>query len=278
MDVPEGKKALKTLPQLISIASDGTYYYIYDGIASTISKIGSGLNGTLPGELIIASKPLTSMLPELVIAAKSEEAAPAETTPSGPTHLTFSSEKKSEMIRLEEDNIRAVSTNSDNDRYCTVLIDQTFPTAPTPVQIENFRGRSYFEITVGGIEDGRVLGLGFCTSEFSLDSDQMLGWNSGTFAYHSDGEIHGDCQFSDDENDDDDDDDDDDEERWPSWSNGDVIGCGIDYEKGLIFYTRNGRMLHNAFHLDDDYTVSDATFSSFDHSHSIVLYRICIQR
>jgi hypothetical protein len=255
MEIPDSQKSAKTIPQLISVASDGTYYYIYDGFSSMISKIGSGQNGTLAGEVILTSKPVKALIPELNIPDAKKEESP--TVVEQNSHLTFSSEKKSRYITLHDENCRAQCESSDSDEYCTVFLDLAFPTQPNPSQLEKIRGHSYFEISISGLDDGRVIGFGWSHAEFSVDGDNMLGWNAGTYAYHSDGEIHGNCEVSDsDDDDDDDEDEEEDEERWPSWHNGDVIGCGIDYDKGRIFYTYNGRFLHNAFALDDDFSVS----------------------
>lgn len=236
-------------PQIFSIVSDGTYYYIYDGISSLIYKIGSGNAGCLPGEIILTSKTLTDIIPGLSVPENNEsEKKLDETEQAIPELQVFSSSKKSEVVGLNDTQLVATCQVSDLERYCSVMIDYEFDTHSDTVANE-LMGYCYFEITVRGLNDSNIniIGLGFADNEFSLDDDQMLGWNEGSYAYHSDdGSLHGLDQIERDDEDEDED------EEWPAWNSGDVIGCGIDYRSHTIFYTRNGKFLGNAFDFTDD--------------------------
>ena len=93
---------------------------------------------------------------------------------------------------------------------------------------------NYFEIEVLESEDCAI-GVGLC--DRSMDLDEMPGHNSDSYGYHGD---DGARYYDSDRMGDTDAD-------WTTWSENDVIGCGIDFEKRSIFYTRNGKMIGTGF-------------------------------
>jgi Ran-binding protein 9/10 len=63
--------------------------------------------------------------------------------------------------------------------------------------------------------------------------NSLPGWESDSWGYYGDdGTICHDYQF---------------ERYGPTFSTGDVIGCCIDFQKRLVFYTINGQLLDAAF-------------------------------
>jgi hypothetical protein len=92
---------------------------------------------------------------------------------------------------------------------------------------------NYFEVEILVVGRGDI-GVGFCNRAVLPVKGRMPGWDpSGSYAYHGDdGKKYGPgATFGD----------------WALWANGDVIGCGIDPARRVIFYTRNGILLGDGF-------------------------------
>lgn len=74
---------------------------------------------------------------------------------------------------------------------------------------------------------GRIIGVGFCEEYAPLD--HMLGWVKGSWGYHGDdGKLFtpsGGTNYG------------------QLYAKGDVVGCGIDLDKELAFFTLNGKYL-----------------------------------
>ncbi|CAN0159429.1 unnamed protein product, partial [Ectocarpus sp. 8 AP-2014] len=59
------------------------------------------------------------------------------------------------------------------------------------------------------------------------------GWVDHSYGYHGDdGRLFGRAKT---------------DSIWPTWVDGDVIGCGFDPVRGSIWYTRNGELLGDGF-------------------------------
>jgi ankyrin repeat protein len=94
----------------------------------------------------------------------------------------------------------------------------------------------YFEITIvnQGDDDKRRFAVGFCDETTSLGV--QLGWMNGSWGYHGDdgnsfrgintgtGSPFG-----------------------PTFGQGDVIGCGVNFNKQTAFYTKNGQIIGQSF-------------------------------
>jgi hypothetical protein len=89
------------------------------------------------------------------------------------------------------------------------------------------------------------IGVGFCEENSSLN--EMVGWNPGTWGYHGDdghafsGDISNpsDCHGEVDQPPNGEP-----RDPWgPGYTTGDVIGCGVNFEKEIAFYTKNGDVL-----------------------------------
>ena len=102
------------------------------------------------------------------------------------------------------------------------------PTPPLPRRVPV----SYFEVTIVASGERGLIGVGFTDTGAKLG--RQPGWEPGTYGYHGDdgkkyhargsGEAYG-----------------------PRFGAGDVVGAGVDWERGSVWFTKNGRSLGTAF-------------------------------
>ncbi|TRX93641.1 hypothetical protein FHL15_005613 [Xylaria flabelliformis] len=93
----------------------------------------------------------------------------------------------------------------------------------------------YFEVTLNAVGNG-FMAIGICDDQVS--PNRMLGWDSGAWGFHSDdGKVFEDGQMS-----------------WtgaeysePYGKAGITIGCGVNFDENIAFYTRNGAVIGRAF-------------------------------
>jgi Ran-binding protein 9/10 len=95
-----------------------------------------------------------------------------------------------------------------------------------------FYPAGYAGIHVPELAKISYIGIGFCHASVSLN--RLPGWDPGSWGYHGDdgqsfasqgvGQGYG-----------------------PTFTTGDIVGCGIDFQKGFAFYTKNGQLLDVAF-------------------------------
>ncbi|KAK0623858.1 ankyrin repeat-containing domain protein [Immersiella caudata] len=96
-------------------------------------------------------------------------------------------------------------------------------------------GVYYFEVKFTGVSGVGEIGVGFC--EEVAETDTMLGRKEAAWGYHGDdgclfgvntrsgsGLPYG-----------------------PKYGEGDVIGCGVNFDQGTVFYTKNGNIIGRAF-------------------------------
>jgi hypothetical protein len=170
--------------------------------------------------------------------------------------IRFSSFYKSSAIHLSSNRLTAKRLASSSpsssssvegeSKYYAVTLDMAFPIPSinndhlTEIEIKELIGFSYFEIQLVSLPSsshGVVCGLGMIErNKFPMEGIRLLGWDSGSYGYHSDdGLLYGEYKV--------------DGISWRSWKQGDIIGCGIDYYRGVLFYTRNGILLGDGFKL-----------------------------
>jgi len=71
----------------------------------------------------------------------------------------------------------------------------------------------------------RKIGIGF--SEEHTDLQRMVGWDSGSWGYHGDdGHIYSESGRG--------------ESYGSTYDSGNVIGCGVNFERGTAFFTKDG--------------------------------------
>ena len=80
--------------------------------------------------------------------------------------------------------------------------------------------------------NGRFIGIGFCRSNVTLN--RLPGWEADSWGYHGDDGHSFCCQGIG-------------KTYGPTFTTGDVIGCCINFRKGIAFYTKNGVQLDVAF-------------------------------
>jgi hypothetical protein len=82
------------------------------------------------------------------------------------------------------------------------------------------------------IADDRFIGLGFCRANVSLN--RLPGWEPESWGYHGDDGHSFCCQGTG-------------KTYGPTFTTGDIVGCCINFRKGIAFYTKNGVELDTAF-------------------------------
>jgi hypothetical protein len=113
--------------------------------------------------------------------------------------------------------------------YCTIEYTMADPSC------QNMLG-NYFEVKI--LKLGRKeIGIGLGNHKTFAPQGNMPGWRSGAYAYHGDdGKKFGEGDTP---------------GIFPCFEPDDIIGCGLDFQRRAIFYTRNGELLGDAF-LDVD--------------------------
>ncbi|KAI9726653.1 MAG: hypothetical protein M1834_008966 [Cirrosporium novae-zelandiae] len=98
---------------------------------------------------------------------------------------------------------------------------------PMPPEI----GIYYYEVTILSKGKEGMIGVGFSGQKASLE--RLPGWEPDSWAYHGDdGKVFC-CQSTG-------------KAFGPTFTTGDVIGCGVNFSTGVAFYTKNGVFLGHA--------------------------------
>lgn len=93
---------------------------------------------------------------------------------------------------------------------------------------------AYFELTVLNKGKTGSLGIGWGSENWGKTwKGRMPGWNEGSWGYHGDdGRIFEANKYR----------------IWgPTWNDGDVIGAGYNFDRDILFFTKNGLYLGDAF-------------------------------
>jgi hypothetical protein len=228
----------------ISMTVSKNYIYFFDGSTYSLAKIGSGEADTIPGEVLITKSDVYKSLKEMKHALGTEVLSPssAEASSNGKDSqfITFSTRNKSSSIILSSNKIEARRPSRAGKKYCSIALDLQLP-LPVPSLsaevLQDLTGHAYFEVKMVNLPESQICGIGMIDlKRYQLDGSRMIGWDSGSYGFHSDdGLIYGENKIE--------------GLRWLPWAQGDVIGCGIDYARGFIFYTHNGSLLGDAFNL-----------------------------
>ncbi|KJK82552.1 hypothetical protein H634G_02158 [Metarhizium anisopliae BRIP 53293] len=112
--------------------------------------------------------------------------------------------------------------------YAAIRAD--FPMVPIPELNHVY----YFEVKIDKSQDPRSWGIGFCEEHVELDA--MVGWYNGSWGYRGcDGEVYGEGSKGSNSNYD------------AKYGQDAVIGCGINFDQHVGFYTKDGVVLGKAF-------------------------------
>ena len=104
-------------------------------------------------------------------------------------------------------------------------------------------GIYYYEVTILSrgsqgycpffvLTNHRFIGLGFCRASVTLN--RLPGWEPDSWGYHGDDGHSFCCQGIG-------------KTYGPTFTTGDIVGCCINFRKGIAFYTKNGVELDTAF-------------------------------
>ena len=124
---------------------------------------------------------------------------------------------------------RTLKPDARTDPFCAYS-NITYDCAEGPTGV-NYTG-NYFEVTI--LKLGRKeIGIGLASKGVFPPQRFMPGWEEGSYGYHGDdGQKFGsNATFG----------------IWPFFEVNDVIGCGFDFHRKAIFYTRNGELLGDGF-------------------------------
>ena len=135
----------------------------------------------------------------------------------------WSQEDRSEQIELSEGGLRVDYTGNFPREPSSVRTDRPIPSEC---------GLYYFEVNI--VSAGRDGYIGIGLSSANADLRSLPGWNATSYGYHADdghsfsssgtGKPYG-----------------------PTYTTGDVIGCGVNFFDGSCFFTKNGQNLGVAF-------------------------------
>ncbi|XXH01601.1 hypothetical protein Hte_007961, partial [Hypoxylon texense] len=131
------------------------------------------------------------------------------------------------MISLANDNMEAIIKGSDTDfnDIFTGSIRANHCISPSNGSF------FYFEVEIKQGSDKPIVGIGM--SEEHVCLNQFVGWDNGSWGYHSDdGNVYVANEGKD---------------YGPRYGTGNVIGCGIDFKSQTIFFTKDGEEKGSAF-------------------------------
>jgi hypothetical protein len=109
--------------------------------------------------------------------------------------------------------------------------------SPHPAAYITTKSQYYHEEVKGMLStsepaNSRFIGLGFCRANVTLN--RLPGWEPDSWGYHGDDGHSFCCQGTG-------------KTYGPTFTTGDVVGCCINFRKGIAFYTKNGVELDTAF-------------------------------
>jgi len=146
----------------------------------------------------------------------------------------WNQESESKGLQISEDKLE-IMMNSPETSMETALTDRKMYDMPYRSTIASIRadhpmnprfGLYYFEVTVlSGDSEKCPMGIGFSTKDVPLL--RLPGWEPGSWGYHQD-DGHSFCSQSSGK------------PYGPTFSTGDVIGCGVDFGERTAFFTKNG--------------------------------------
>ncbi|KAK4450513.1 ankyrin repeat-containing domain protein [Podospora aff. communis PSN243] len=125
--------------------------------------------------------------------------------------------------RLADYSMAIASNSAESYRAVRGTVRANHPMVPVK------DGVYYFEVKFTGVSGVGEIGVGFC--EDHAETDSMLGHKESAWGYHGDdGRIFGvNLPYG------------------PKYGEGDVIGCGVNFDEGTVFYTKNGTIIGRAF-------------------------------
>ncbi|KAH8601031.1 hypothetical protein B0O99DRAFT_589892 [Bisporella sp. PMI_857] len=158
-----------------------------------------------------------------------EKAPPVEETVLAPLPSKWNVNDKNSSLEVLSDGqeVKFVGTKSTTERdheACAIRSDH-----PMPSQA----GIYYYEVTIiSRRREESSIGIGFSGRGVALS--RLPGWEPDSWAYHGDDGHSFCCQSSG-------------KHYGPPFTAGDIIGCGVNFNTGYAFFTKNGDFLGTAF-------------------------------
>nr|XP_023013810.1 ran-binding protein 9 [Leptinotarsa decemlineata] len=150
---------------------------------------------------------------------------PAVNEDKTPLPRTWSPKHKFNFIGLSQNNLRVHYKGHGKTHRDAASVQATYPIPETC-------GLYYFEVKI--VSKGRdgYMGIGLSTHGVSLN--RLPGWDKNSYGYHGD-DGHSFCSSGTGQ------------PYGPTFTTGDVIGCGLNLIDNTCFYTKNGHHLGTAF-------------------------------
>ncbi|TPX34232.1 hypothetical protein SmJEL517_g03082 [Synchytrium microbalum] len=137
----------------------------------------------------------------------------------------WSVKERNSMLELERGNLRVAYKGSGKSDSDAAAIRSNYPMPPQS-------GIFYYEIEI--INKGRdgYIGIGFSIADVS--TQRLPGWEKNSWGYHGDDGHSFSCSGTG-------------KSYGPTFTTGDVIGCGVNFTNMTAFFTKNGVALGTAF-------------------------------
>ncbi|XP_066145816.1 ran-binding protein 9 isoform X1 [Euwallacea fornicatus] len=151
---------------------------------------------------------------------------PAVNEDKTPLPRAWSPKEKYSYIGLSQSNLRVHYKGHGNSHRDAASIQATHPIPATC-------GLYYFEVKI--VSKGRDGYMGIGLSAQGVNLNRLPGWDKQSYGYHGD-DGHSFCSSGTGQ------------PYGPTFTTGDVIGCGVNFIDNTCFYTKNGHHLGVAFH------------------------------
>ncbi|XP_050294518.1 ran-binding protein 9 [Anthonomus grandis grandis] len=151
---------------------------------------------------------------------------PAVNESKTPLPRAWSTKEKFNFIGLSQGNLRVHYKGHGNSHKDAASIQATHP-------IPAACGLYYFEVKI--VSKGRDGYMGIGLSAQGVNLNRLPGWDKQSYGYHGD-DGHSFCSSGTGQ------------PYGPTFTTGDVIGCGVNLIDNTCFYTKNGHHLGTAFH------------------------------
>lgn len=275
---------LRDHPGLCGLATDGTALYAYQSLTTgaSLTKIGTGMHGTLVGDVLAAVSDVKALVQDFRCSAQTLDRAALDTCeaaagqswenfPSINHNIATTAAATSAVVYpsfFPAGAVAGMRHHHITDTAPFTVSSGTLPFAGTVrmgcyldmpfdfrdagaraavvAALDNNTVGNYWEFTVLSLgvqvdeedededeeEEEGVIAFGFAAAEsYGVNGTRVVGWDSHSFGYHSDdGNIFVDGETTGD---------------WPSFAEGDVVGCGLEVREddATLYFTKNSARL-----------------------------------
>jgi hypothetical protein len=241
-----------------TICANGSHVYMFHEKTSSLHKISTGGRGNVPGDVICSIKDVINTIKdeldkngELKLSEKREKKPKAEKKLVA--DCVISTANLSSEFAVSESKLVVTHNDSNIEHWNSVIGSKNLPIRATSDDIERLQGFMYFEVKIVSCSTDPtrgVIGVGFCDEEqMQLSHSEAIGSSTSFFLlnYSFGGLLQGNGVVMTDE--------------LPTFTTGDIIGCGFDLSSHSIFYTKNGQHIGTAFNLQDESVEAASTLT-----------------